>query len=469
MWKQSFCNCLIALIASNVCAENFRIDPTSNLKPHLSRIHAGDTIVLTNGIWSDIDLRFEELPGTLNQPIHIRAESVGKVVMTGAVKFRVSGTHVVISGLRFSDPSEVSDVFELRTHSQRHAHKCRVTDCWFEQTKDTGKFESRWLNVYGTGNRIDHCYFEGKRTQGPTLVVWVADETEKHRLDHNHFGPRPKLGKNGGETIRVGTSDTSEFDCSTIVEENFFDRCNGEGEIISNKSCGNVYRHNLFERCEGALTLRHGHRCIVDSNRFMGHKVSGTGGIRVIGSQHVVTNNYFEGLRGDAERAGICFMNGVPNSPLNGYARVRNAVVAHNTFIDCKVSMEFGVGDDENSEVATNCLISHNVFVPTKWELFRVRHRPVNVTWKHNKYQSGITRGAEIGEFERVNIDFVRASDGLLRPPTIEALQVTESCKVGTDIDGKTRHALIAGCDDPTNKMVLRNFRESSGPTWHRE
>ena len=258
MWKQSFCNCLIALIASNVCAENFRIDPTSNLKPLLSRIHAGDTIVLTNGIWSDIDLRFEELPGTLNQPIHIRAESVGKVVMTGAVKFRVSGTHVVISGLRFSDPSEVSDVFELRTHSQRHAHKCRVTDCWFEQTKDTGKFESRWLNVYGTGNRIDHCYFEGKRTQGPTLVVWVADQTEKHRLDHNHFGPRPKLGKNGGETIRVGTSDTSEFDCSTIVEENFFDRCNGEGEIISNKSCGNVYRHNLFERCEGALTLRHG-------------------------------------------------------------------------------------------------------------------------------------------------------------------------------------------------------------------
>ena len=65
--------------------------------------------------------------------------------------------------------------------------------------------------------------------------------------------------------------------------------------------------------------------------------------MRIIGSDHRVTNNYFEGLRGDAERAAVCFMNGIPDGPLSGYAPVRNALVANNLFIDCKVSMEFGV------------------------------------------------------------------------------------------------------------------------------
>ncbi len=466
MWRL-FPGCLFALIASNVCAEEFRIAPNSDLKPILKRIHAGDAIILTNGTWSDADLRFEGLTGTVERPIQIRSESVGKVVMTGSVRFRVSGTYVVVSGLIFRNTSDISNVFELRTHSERHAHHCRVTDCRFEQTNNTSDIESRWLNIYGTHNRVDHCYFEGKRNRGPTLVVWVSDQSERDRLDHNHFGPRPKLGENGGETIRIGTSDTSEFDSSTTVEENFFDRCNGEGEIISNKSCGNVYRHNLFERCEGALTLRHGHRCVCDGNSFLGHKVSGTGGVRIIGSRHTVINNYFEGLRGDAERAGICFMNGVPDSPLNGYAPVRQAVVAHNTFIDCKVTMEFGVGDAENTEVATDCLISHNVFEPTKWELFRVHQPPSNIVWKHNKYQTGRDRGAQLVDIERVNIEFIRAPDGLLRPPTIAALQVKEHSVARNDIDGNSRKVMIAGCDDPTNAITLRNLRETCGPTWH--
>ena len=31
----------------------------------------------------------------------------------------------------------------------------------------------------------------------------------RHRIDHNYYGPRPPLGSNGGETIRIGTSDES--------------------------------------------------------------------------------------------------------------------------------------------------------------------------------------------------------------------------------------------------------------------
>ena len=127
---------------------------------------------------------------------------------------------------------------QLRTHSQRHAHHCRLTDCVFEESAESDAgVESRWLSVYGTNNRVDHCSFAGKKNRGATLVVWVTKSPGHHQIDQNHFGNRPVLGRNGGETIRIGTSDVSEFDSRTIVEQNYFHGCDGEAEIISNKSC----------------------------------------------------------------------------------------------------------------------------------------------------------------------------------------------------------------------------------------
>ncbi|MGJ8696375.1 MAG: polysaccharide lyase 6 family protein [Verrucomicrobiaceae bacterium] len=443
------------------------ISPETELKPVLKQVGPGDSIVLSDGIWTDPELRFEGLIGTEEQPISIRAESPGKVVLSGKVKFGVSGKHVVVSGFRFLNAVEVPDVFEFRTHSERHAHQCRITDCSFEQTKTGGDQRSIWLNVYGSGNRVDHCYFSGKQNPGTTLVVWVDETPGEHRIDHNHFGHRPELGENGGETVRIGTSEVSELNSRTIVEENYFERCNGEAEIVSNKSCENIYRYNLFDRCEGALTLRHGHRCVVEGNVFLGHEVNRTGGVRLIGSDHRVINNYFEGLRGDSERSAISLMNGVPDGPLNGFAPVRNAIIAHNTLIDCKVSMEFGVSPGKKGTVApSDCVVSHNAFIPGKWELFRVPHKPVNFTWAGNQYQSGKTRGADLVEIERVNMEMVRGADGLLRPTDVEALLSGSDSKVEADIDGKPRRPGIAGCDDPGNAITIRELPKTTGPTW---
>ena len=66
---------------------------------------------------------------------------------------------------------------------------------------------AQFVSIYGARNRVDHCYIAGKTTQGTTMVVWLSNESTdqgKHQIDHNHFGPRPKLGKNGGETILDG-------------------------------------------------------------------------------------------------------------------------------------------------------------------------------------------------------------------------------------------------------------------------
>ena len=110
------------LLVTNVPAKELLLAPVSDLKELLPKVSAGDSIVLENGDWQDVQLQFESLPGTAKQPIHIRAETPGKVVLTGKVQFRLSCSHVIVSGLAFRDVSGVSDVFQLRSHSERHAH-----------------------------------------------------------------------------------------------------------------------------------------------------------------------------------------------------------------------------------------------------------------------------------------------------------------------------------------------------------
>lgn len=456
-------------VFAGVDAEEFRIAPDTDLQPLLKRATAGDSFVLRDGVWLDAELTFDQMRGTVDAPIRIFAETPGKVILSGRTQFRFSGQHVIVSGFVVRNPIGVSDVLQLRTHSKRLAHHCRVTDCRFEESADaTSSEESHWLSIYGTNNRIDHCYFGGKKNRGTTLVVWVTETPGHHQLDHNHFGPRPVLGKNGGETIRIGSSEVSEFDSGTLVEQNYFHACDGEAEIISNKSCANTYRHNVFEECSGALTLRHGHRCLVDSNLFLGRKKNGTGGVRIIGQSHTVTNNYFEGLRGDAERAALCMMNGIPDSPLNGYAPVRNASVLHNTFVDCKVSIEIGVGDSRKQSVApAECRISHNIFLPDKWEVARMHCELTGIDCHDNKQQIGGRQKTSAFATERIDLLFARTTDGLLRPTASSPIRAGSESGVREDIDGFPRGQDSAcGCDEPGNPLRRWPDKSNTGPSW---
>lgn len=462
------------LLISQCAAEEYRVTPKTDLDRLCKKVVAGDSIVLEDGTWNDPELEFSSLAGTAEKPISIVAETAGGVVLAGKTEVRVSGDHVIVSGLTFRDCLGVDNVLELRTEVGEVANHCRVTECVFEQIADVeSSKETTWLAVYGSNNRIDHCYLGGKRSRGATIVIWVNEEPEKHQIDHNHFGPRPELGQNGGETIRIGSSQDSEFVCQTVVEDNYFNQCNGEAELISNKSCENVYRRNVFDQCAGTLTLRHGHRCLVDSNVFLGNEQGKTGGVRVIGQGHRVINNYFEGLRGDAERAAISLMNGIPNGPLNGFAPVKNAIVAHNTLIDCKVTVEIGVGaGSRNRTVApADCLFANNIFSSGKWEPFRVHASPVGFVWKGNKQQVGRQYENQPVEFDRVPLPLRRSDDALMRPADSAALQteVIADMEIKTDIDGQPRgETAIAGCDEPDTPFRDLASPENAGPEWRR-
>jgi hypothetical protein len=77
---------------------------------------------------------------------------------------------------------------------------------------------------------------------------------------------------NGLESIRIGDSKTSFTDAHCVIAFNRFEDCDGEIEIISNKSCHNSYLHNTFYNCDGGLTLRHGNHTLCDGNYFDGGK-----------------------------------------------------------------------------------------------------------------------------------------------------------------------------------------------------
>lgn len=99
--------------------------------------------------------------------------------------------------------------------------------------------------------------------------------------------------------------------------------------------------------------MRHGNYATIDGNLFIGNDSSDqVGGIRVINTGHLITNNYFYKITGTEFRSALAVMNGIPKSPLNRYNQMTDVVVAHNSFVECEQPWQFSVGTNiDQSEV----------------------------------------------------------------------------------------------------------------------
>ncbi|MBM3861295.1 MAG: alginate lyase [Verrucomicrobia bacterium] len=361
---------VLLVAVTSATASELPVTNATQLATALKRARPGDSVVMADGTWKDTDIVFAA-KGAASSPITLRAQTPGKVVLTGRSRLRIAGDYLVVDGLWFKDGCVKSgSVIEFRGSSKTSATHCRLTNCAITDCNPPDrKTDYKWCSLYGQSNRVDHCYFAGKTHVGTTLVVWVGDQPNSHRIDYNHFGLRPPLGANGGETVRVGTSEVSMNISRTTVEENLFEHCNGEIEIISNKSCENVYRRNTFRECTGAMTLRHGNRCEVFDNLFLGNGKKNTGGVRVIGEDHRVIGNRFYDLTGKDIRAALCLMNGIVNSPLHGYFQVKRAFIASNTFARCAQNIVVGYPGENATLPPVDCVITNNFMVSTPGEI----------------------------------------------------------------------------------------------------
>ncbi len=342
----------------------FLVKNPEEFKKISTDLQAGDVVILANGEWRDVDLVFQG-NGTSVSPIYLIAEKTGKVLLTGQSSLRLGGQYLIVSGLVFRDGfTPRREVISYRVDSKKLAFNSRVTQTVIENYNNPDRTQrDAWVVMYGQNNEFDHNHLSGKLNSGPTFVVRLNTEksqNNKHHIHHNYFGPRPVFGSNGGETLRIGTSHYSMTRSETLVEYNFFDRCSGEVEIISNKSGGNVYRHNTFYKSRGTLTLRHGNDTLVEQNFFQGAGAPYTGGVRVINARQTVRNNLFADLTGERFSGALVIMNGVPNSPINRYHQVDGALIENNTFINIS-RVELGEGSDsERSAVPINSVFRKN-------------------------------------------------------------------------------------------------------------
>ena len=456
----------------NIKANNIKVNTNKELSEAIKNVKAGDTITLANKTWTDVKINFYA-NGTSANPITLKAETPGKVILNGNSRIIIYGTYLHVDGLWFKEGNTINKpVITFRKSTTEVAKFCRVTNCAISNYNPEDRASKyNWVELGGNNNRVDHNSFFGKTNQGPVLVVVLKDSEESinnnHRIDNNYFGFRPALGSNGGETIRIGTSHVSMESSKTIVEQNLFEHCNGEVEIISNKTCDNIIRNNLFIESEGVLTLRHGNRCLVEGNVFFGNNKPNTGGIRVINEGHIIQNNLMIGLKGDGFRAPLVIMNGVPNGPANRYNPVKDVVVQNNTFINCSPIELCEGSDKERSAVPTSTIIANNLFYNNeKINLLTISDDISGISFSGNKIQGGIQVNQK--GFDKVNLKWENLESYPIPTLDSDALlkAITTIRSNRTDLTGAVRTKVRAGAIIPGNKKLPIALTINPGVSW---
>jgi poly(beta-D-mannuronate) lyase len=325
----------------------------------------GDTIVLRGGDWRDVQLVFRA-NGTAEAPITMRAGQPGGTKLTGASRLEIAGDHLVVSGLVFTEgAAEREPIVTFGEVDGRHPEHCRLTELAFVRYNPPDPATRyTWVQVRGHNHRVDHCRFDGQNHRGITLQVVVGDGNNRVRIDHNHFVDRAAGTGNGFETIQIAGQQGKNDSYSTF-EYNLFENCDGEQEIISNKSSHNTYRKNTFRGCNGALTLRDGDSVTVEANVFLGDGKAGSSGVRVIDSGHVIRGNYFQGLTGRGSTGGIIALYaGVPPAPHRLYMPADDAVIENNVLVqNAANAINLSAGYQNRNRV----LLPRNVALRGNW------------------------------------------------------------------------------------------------------
>jgi poly(beta-D-mannuronate) lyase len=367
------------------------------------KLGAGDKIIMKSGDWKNQQIVIKG-NGSEKLPIILTAEKSGEVILSGNSTLKIEGKYLMVDGLAFADGYSEKDAVITFT---KNSNNCRVTNTSIVNYNHPDKtFDYKWVSVFGMHNRVDHCAFSGKTHQGTLLVIWLSEKPNYTEIDHNYFGPRPDLGVNGGEIIRIGTSEWSMYDSYAKVESNIFDNCDGETEIVSIKSGHNLISNNLFYQCVGTVTFRHGNNSEVSNNYFIGNNIDKTGGIRIIGENQNVHNNYLQGLTGTDLRGAISIMNAFEKPELNEYWQVKNPKVTNNIIVDCKEAIVIGSGkSDKRILPPTGIILEDNIVInPKKLIVYKEEI-------KEGSVKNNYTKGTENSDgFETLKTNLVRYS-----------------------------------------------------------
>jgi poly(beta-D-mannuronate) lyase len=332
-------------------ASVYRVNSEQQFKMIVPKLMPGDEVVIANGSYSNwvLDLPSNGLP---NKVITIRAAQAGKVIFYGDVEqtlFKLTGSYLTLRDIVFNScnllktDGKTGILIELK-----NTKNCSITNCTF--TSNTAKAQFMPLIVIsgsGTANKIDSCQFASNIDNQDVQVKITKDNNPLFTLiENNLFKDKSKVSwknGNGGECVQIGQDPIllGTKEAKSIVRLNKFIKCNGENEVISNKSSGNIYINNYFENCDGELVMRGGHDCVIDGNIFNG----GTGGIRINGTGHTVINNQISDIK-----TAIRLMYGMAKGKIETgfYIAASHCIIKDNKITNASIGIL--VGDSKNAD-----------------------------------------------------------------------------------------------------------------------
>jgi len=174
---------IISLLSIKGYAQELLVSSILEYNKAIKTAKPGTTIVLQNGTWKDVELNAYG-NGTEDNPIIVKAENAGEVVISGNSTLNIYGNYIIVSGLWFKDGlSTYKSVVQFRKNSKEFANNCRLTNSTISYFAVEDGINNHWVDIWGKNNRVDHNNFTGKMSPGTTVVVWLKGD---EHIENNH-------------------------------------------------------------------------------------------------------------------------------------------------------------------------------------------------------------------------------------------------------------------------------------------
>jgi poly(beta-D-mannuronate) lyase len=270
----------------------------------------------------------------------------------------------------------------------------------------------------------------------------------------------------------VGLSTRALSSGFTLFEYNLFEECNGDPEVISNKSCDNTFRYNTFRNNAGSLVLRHGNRSVVHGNFF----INNAGGIRFYGDFHKIYNNYLQGGTGKGTESTIFVTSGCTEDDTGRGAdcnRPDGVIVAFNTLVNNSTNIVIG-SNSSRPLAPKNCTIANNIIQSDTGRLVEFNVAPLNFSWHGNIVWGGAADGdMPASGFIRTDPRLSSKTDGTFRllrssPAINRSVNPGSYVYVKEDMDGQLRGLpQDVGADEFSGRRVIQRPLDPAdvGPT----
>ncbi len=492
----SLCISVTNLFSQEKSVNQLFVSSVYELKAAIASAKPGESIIMKDGQWKNTVINFSSA-ATAIVPITLRAQTSGKVFLTGKSMLTFSSPYLVVDGLVFKSGSiEGGSVITFNSDN------CRLTNTVIKDYNPSN-FQTAYYWVYFTGsyNRMDHCLFKGKSNMNP-VVQNFEENARYNRVDSCIVKDIPYVKHaNGREIFRIfgyGHADQPGDDGAYFtIEYNLFDHADGEGtEIVSLKSNNNIVRYNTVTASRGGLVGRRGKNNCFEGNFIFGQGQDGTTGIRVAGSNHRVINNYIsdvseDGLRlisGEYYEKSLTSNFAPKKKELPKYLQVKDGYFAHNTIVNCGgngIDIGFAYENHwpnlqmvllpENNRFVNN--VVYNCNGNSIIEAVQDKNPPLDVfTFKPNIFEGNIIWGSKTSGLgatkgiKMINPKFTFSKDGFFRPyKNSPLINTAVNSDITTDMDGQKRDNLKdIGADELVDSPKIHHPLNSKeiGPKW---